>query len=168
MIILKVLRPEDVTKKYIDWYESKEVVKYSDNQYRNFSLENQINYVDSCFNNQDIELYGIFDDKKHIGNMCLSGLVSFHFRAEISYVIGDTTYWGKGIATMAVNLIIKVALEKYSLHKLFAGVSSMNKGSQKVLLNSGFVLEGIRKDHLFYNNQWNDQYDYGLLLKNKK
>ena len=141
MIRIEILKEEDVTSKYLDWYKSKEVIRFSDNQYRNFSLDSQINF-------------------------CISGLKSFHSRAEISYVIGDTTYWGKGIASKAVNLMIKVGIEKYSLNKLFAGTSSKNKASQKVLLNSGFELEGIRKDHLFYNNQWQDQYDYGLLLKN--
>lgn len=166
MIRIEILKEEDVTSKYLDWYKSKEVIRFSDNQYRNFSLDSQINYVNDCLKNEDLELYGIFDDTKHIGNICISGLKSFHSRAEISYVIGDTTYWGKGIASKAVNLMIKVGIEKYSLNKLFAGTSSKNKASQKVLLNSGFELEGIRKDHLFYNNQWQDQYDYGLLLKN--
>ena len=166
MITIKILRKEDVTNVYLDWYKSKEVVRFSDNQYRNFSLNQQINYVNDCLTNQDIELYGIFDTTKHIGNICISGLKSFHSRAEISYVIGDMSYWGKGIASKAVKLIINVSIEKYSLNKLFAGTSSLNIGSQKVLTNSGFSLEGVRKDHLFYNNQWQDQFDYGLLLKN--
>ena len=164
MIGIKILKTNNVTNKYLNWYKSKEVTKYSDNQYRNFSLDNQINYVESCLKSKDIELYGIFDNKYHIGNICMSGLESFHYRAEISYVIGDKNYWGKGIASKAVKLIINLAKEKYSLHKLFAGVSSMNIASQKVLQNGGFSLEGIKKDHLFYNNQWQDQHDYGLIL----
>ena len=166
MIKIEILKENDVTTKYLEWYKSKEVVRFSDNQYRNFSLDYQINYVNDCLTNQDLELYGIFDTTKHIGNICISGLKSYHSRAEISYVIGDTSYWGKGIASKAVKLITKVAIQKYSLNKLFAGTSSKNEASQKVLLNSGFTLEGIRKEHLFYNNQWQDQYDYGLLLKN--
>ena len=166
MIKIQILKINDVTNNYLDWYKSKKVVKFSDNQYRKFSLDHQINYVNDCLVNEDLELYGIFDTNKHIGNICISGLKSFHSRAEISYVIGDTSYWGKGLASKAVKLIIKVAIEKHSLNKLFAGTSSMNIASQKVLVNSGFLLEGIRKDHLFYNNQWQDQYDYGLLLKN--
>ena len=165
MISINLLTINDVNNRYLDWYKSKEVTKYSDNQYRNFSIDYQINYVESCLNNQDVELYGIFNNNLHIGNICISGLKSFHSRAEISYVIGDTNYWGKGIASKAVELIINLAEEKYSLHKLFAGVSSMNIASQKVLIKTGFSLEGIRKDHLFYNKQWHDQHDYGLILK---
>ena len=168
MIRIDILKPEDVTNDYVDWYKSKEVVKYSDNQYKNFSLDAQQKYVDSCLKDEDIVLYGIFDKNNHVGNICISGLKSFHSRAEISYVIGIQSYWGRGIASKAVNLIIKIAKEKYSLHKLYAGVSSLNKGSQKVLIKSGFFLEGIRKNHLFYNNEWHDQYDYGLLLEKKE
>ena len=167
MIRLAQLKPTDVTDDYVNWYNSKEVIKYSDNQYRSFSLNYQITYVDNCSKNEDLELYGIFDKEKHIGNISLSGLKSYHPTGEISYVIGDTSYWGKGIASEAVNLIIEIASSKHSLHKVFAGVSSKNIASQKVLMKTGFSLEGIRKEHLFYNNEWQDQYDYGLILKNR-
>ena len=164
MINIKVLKPEDVTMEYVNWFKSKEVIKYSDNQYRNFSLESQRQYVNYCLENQNIELNGIFDNKKHIGNICIEGLQSFHSRAEITFVIGEIDYWGKGIATSAVKYVIKTTGEKYSLKRFFASASSENIASNKVLLNSGFSLEGIRKNHLFFNNKWQDQKIYGLLL----
>tara|TARA_B100002019_G_scaffold292381_1_gene315290 strand:- start:191 stop:691 length:501 start_codon:yes stop_codon:yes gene_type:complete len=164
MLKIDILKPENVTMEYVNWFKSKEVIKYSDNQYRYFSLDSQKKYVDSCLENENIELNGIFYNQKHIGNICLKGLKSFHSRAEISYVIGDIEYWGKGIATYAVKYITKTAGEKYSLKRFFASVSSENIASNKVLLNSGFSLEGIRKKHLFYNKKWQDQKIYGLVL----
>lgn len=164
MIRIDLLKPEVVSKKYVDWFLSKEVIRYSDNQYREFTLESQKKYVTSCFNDENIALYGIFDDKKHIGNICLTGLKSFHFNAEVSYFIGDLSYWGRGVASLAVRLIIEHARDRYNLKKLTAGVSSKNIASQKVLINANFLLEGIRKKHLYFNNEWQDQHLYGLLL----
>ena len=54
---------------------------------------------EKCKDNKDIQLYGIFIEKHHIGNILLMGLNSNHKRIEIGYVIGDKSYWGKGIAT---------------------------------------------------------------------
>ena len=165
MIRIDLLKPDDVSNEYVNWFLSQEVIRYSDNQYRKFSIESQKHYVTSCFNDENIALYGIFDDKKHIGNICLTGLKSFHFNAEISYLIGDLSYWGKGVATLAVGSIIEHARNRYNLNRLSAGVSSKNIASQKVLINSNFLLEGIRKKHLYFNNEWQDQHLYGLLLK---
>ena len=38
---IRILKPDDVSENYVDWYSNKEIVKYSDNQYRCFSLEGQ-------------------------------------------------------------------------------------------------------------------------------
>ena len=161
---IDILKPEDVTSEYVNWFKSKEVIRYSDNQYRNFSLDSQRQYVNACLLEENIELFGIFHIKKHIGNICITGLNSYHSRAEISYVIGDIAYWGKGIATYSVKYITKKIGNKYKLKKFFANTSCENIGSNKVLLNAGFILEGTRKEHLFYNNKWQDQNDYGLLI----
>jgi RimJ/RimL family protein N-acetyltransferase len=48
--------------------------------------------------------------------------------------------------------------------KLNASCADKNEGSKKVLLKNNFKIEGIKKKHLFYNNEWMDQIDFGLLL----
>ena len=100
---LMLLKESDVTQSYVDWYSNPDVTSYSDNQYRVFTLDGQKNYVRSCLNNDDIDLYGIFDNGLHIGNIVISGLSSVHKRAEITYVVGDTGYWGKGVASYAIS-----------------------------------------------------------------
>ena len=95
-ICIRLLQVEDISGEYIKWYSNKEVVRYSDNQYRFFSIEAQIDYVKTCLDNKDLDLYGIFFNSQHIGNITISGLTSEHKRAEIAYVIGDSDYWGKG------------------------------------------------------------------------
>ena len=58
-----------------------------------------------------------------------------------------------------------IAKKKYKLNKLFAGVADKNLASKKVFEKNNFKLEGIRKKHLFINNKFYNQLDYGLLLK---
>ena len=161
---ISILQVEQVTQSYVDWFSNEEVVRYSDNQYRKFSFDGQCAYVESCLQSNDINLYGIFDDTTHIGNIVISGLNSRHRLAELTYVIGETNYWGKGIASFAIAKMIKVAKADFNLNKLSAGVASGNIGSRKVLEKNGFVLEGIRKQHLFYCGEFFDQLDFGLIL----
>ena len=161
---VRILQVEQVTQSYVDWYLNKDVVKYSDNQYKNFNFEDQCIYVENCLRDNNINLYGIFDDTKHIGNIMIIGLTSKHKKAELTYVIGDTTYWGKGIATFAIGQMIEFAKSETNLNKLYAGLANENIGSKIVLEKNGFVLEGTRKKHLFYNGIFFDQLDYGLML----
>ena len=161
---IKILSPSDVNENYVNWFSNKEIVRYSDNQYRSFSLEGQRLYVESCFNNNEIRLFGIFIDEMHIGNILLNGIGSIHKRAELTYVIGEKKYWGQGIASNAIATIIEISKKDYNLKKLFAGIAKNNIGSKKVLEKNGFELEGIRKKHLYYNNVFEDQLDYGLIL----
>jgi RimJ/RimL family protein N-acetyltransferase len=159
-----ILQVDQVTESYVNWFSNKEVVQYSVNQYKKFSFEGQCSYVESCLKNNDLDLYGIFDDTLHIGNIAINTLTNIHRRAELTYVVGDTRYWGKGVASFAVSKIVKFGKSKYKLNKLYASLASANFRSKRVLEKNGFVLEGIRKKHLFYNKEFFDQLDYGLIL----
>ena len=161
---ISILQEEQFTQKYVDWFSEKEVVKYSENQNRKFSPEGQIKYVASCLKNPFLDLYCIFDEDLHIGNIALSGINSVHRVAEITYVVGERLYWGKGVATFACKEIIKLAKSQHNLHKVFAGVSEQNISSKRVLEKNKFVLEGRRIDHLYFNGTFQDQLDYGLIL----
>jgi RimJ/RimL family protein N-acetyltransferase len=163
-VYLKPLTILDVTQAYVDWFKDTEVVRFSENQYRSFTLEGQKDYVSSCSANEDIELFGVFDARKHIGNVALAGLLSPHNRAEVTYMIGDRDYWGKGTASYAVSEVVKIAARDYNLNKLVAGAVGANIGSLRVLEKNGFVLEGVRLKHLLYHGIFYDQHDYGLML----
>ena len=166
-IKLKILQENDVTDEYVNWFHQKEVILFSDNQYKNFTLEGQKEYVKSKLNDEACNLYGIFHKSHHIGNIILDNINTIHKRAEISYVIGNIDYWGKGVASKAISEIIQLARNKFHLNKLNAGVADKNEGSKKVLIKNGFKIEGKKKNHLFYNNQWMDQLDFELILNEK-
>ena len=159
-----ILQVDQVTESYVNWFSNKEIVQYSVNQYKKFSFEGQCSYVESCLKNNDLDLYGIFDDTLHIGNIAINNLTTVHRRAELTYVVGDTRYWGKGVDSFAVSKMVELGKSKYKLNKLHASLDSSNFKSKKVLEKNGFVLEGIRKKHLFYNKEFFDQLDYGLIL----
>ena len=159
-----ILQVDQVTESYVNWFSNKEIVQYSVNQYKKFSFEGQCSYVESCLKNNDLDLYGIFDDTLHIGNIAINNLTTVHRRAELTYVVGDTRYWGKGVASFAVSKMIEFGKSKYKLNKLYASVAGANSRSKRVLEKNGFVLEGIRKKHSFYNKEFFDQLDYGLIL----
>ena len=163
-INLKILQPQDVTQKYVDWFNDPDVVKFSEKKTKKFTLQGQIDYVNSCLKDSNKVLYGVFDEKLHIGNLYLEGLESVHKRVEFTAVIGDKSYWNKGVSTHALSKLIELATFKYKIHKIYSGVVEGNIGSCRFLEKNNFILEGKRIDHIFLDGKFYNQLDYALII----
>ena len=101
------------------------------------------------------------------GELCgLVGLILqkdvYQKSAELGYWLGEP-YWGKGIATKAVELIVGYGFENLKLLRIFAGAFEYNIGSMKVLEKNGFEKEGIAKKAVFKNGKIWDEHRYSKL-----
>lgn len=81
---------------------------------------------------------------------------------EIGYWLG-ASFWGKGIATIAVGLLTDYAFRKLDCNRLQAGVYSYNPASMKVLEKCGYNKEGIFKQAVWKNQQFWDEHRYAIL-----
>jgi len=82
--------------------------------------------------------------------------------AEIGYWIG-ADYWGKGIATEALRLILDYLFCKKEYNRLYARVFSTNIGSEKVLMKNGFKKEAVLKKAIFKNGHFIDEVIWSIL-----
>lgn len=83
---------------------------------------------------------------------------------EIGYFIGEP-YWGKGIATTAVGLLVEYIKSNFDVIRMYAEVFSHNNASMKVLEKNGFHLEGIREKAVIKNNVIMDDYVWVRFLE---
>lgn len=79
--------------------------------------------------------------------------------AEIGYWIGEP-YWGKGIATKAVELITAYGFDELDLIRIYTGVFDYNRASMRVLEKNGFENEGIFKKAIFKNGRIYDEHRF--------
>ncbi len=108
-----------------------------------------------------IEKNGIY-----VGNIGLHPQEDIYkMSAEIGYFIGEE-YWGQGIVTEAIKLIVAYGFNQLDLHRIFAGVFSYNHASKKALENVGFQFEGTSKDAVFKNGTYYDELRYSLINPN--
>jgi len=80
-------------------------------------------------------------------------------QAELGYRIGEKAQ-GKGVASSAVHLILEKAFQDLQLETIVAGTSTLNIGSQQVLIKNGFeeiareknvmVVNGLALDGILY------------------
>jgi RimJ/RimL family protein N-acetyltransferase len=78
---------------------------------------------------------------------------------EMGYWLGEP-FWGRGIATRAVQASSEWAFNAYKVVRVFASVFSHNLPSIRVLEKSGFQREGILKHSAIKNGVILDQVMY--------
>lgn len=87
----------------------------------------------------------------------------FRISAELGYWIGEP-FWGKGIATEAVNQMINYTFLNFShLVRIYARVFEGNIASMRVLEKNGFHLESIQRSSAIKNNVIRDEFIWVLL-----
>lgn len=86
--------------------------------------------------------------------------------AELGYWIGEA-YWGKGVATKAVELITEYGFDKLGLNRIYTGVFEYNIASMKVLEKNGFEKEGIFKKAVLKNEKVCDEHRFYKLMSKK-
>jgi RimJ/RimL family protein N-acetyltransferase len=69
---------------------------------------------------------------------------------ELGYFIGEN-YWGKGIATAAVALMLEAIKKNKEIVRIEAKIFGNNLRSARVLEKNNFVLEGTRKNAIYKN-----------------
>lgn len=165
-IYLRTLNVHDVSNSYLSWTNDPNVNRYLEirfNKPRN--LSDLRDFVIHCEKDPDIFLAGIFlnTTKRHIGNIKLGPINRNHKVADLGFLIGEKTEWGKGYTAEAIALLANFALMELGLSKITAGVYEANIGSQKALIKAGFVLEGRQKSQWSIDDMRQDNLLFGRL-----
>ncbi|WP_411169617.1 GNAT family N-acetyltransferase [Clostridium sp. MB05] len=107
--------------------------------------------------NDIVYMYLIKDLKgKVIGRINITSIQRGSFnKAELGYRIGKD-YQGKGVATNAAKIVLEKSLKEHKLHRIEAGTSSDNIGSQIVLIKNGFQFVGKYNKYIYQGDKWHD------------
>ena len=160
---LRELSEEDLSEAYVTWLNDEEVNKYLDPFESKHTLESVRRFIQEKKQSKNEYLYGIFYENIHVGNIKIDFNYAYK-NGKIGYIIGEKKYWRKGIATAAIKIILSICKEMDNVRKISAGVYEGNIPSEKVLLKCGFKKEGVRKKHIFANNEMLDYHEFGIIL----
>jgi len=86
----------------------------------------------------------------------------FRITSIVGYWIGEP-FWGKGVATAALNLMIKYAFEELNIVRLEAGHFDFNVASGKVMEKCGFKRFAIAHKAAIKNGIIVDDHVYELI-----
>lgn len=85
--------------------------------------------------------------------------------AELGYWLAEP-FWGRGIATLAVQQILDYAFESFDIDRVFARPFHTNLASQKVLEKVGFAQEAHFRNTIFKNGNFYDELIYAVRREN--
>jgi RimJ/RimL family protein N-acetyltransferase len=161
--LLRTLFRSDATPDYLNWLWDPEINAFLEIRFNlPSSLDELGNFIENVAASSDSLLLGIFkkNDLKHIGNIKLGPINPYHRCADVGFLIGNHSEWGKGYASGAITTLTDYAFDQLDLAKVTAGCYVRNEGSRRALLKAGFqqegcqtlqwVANGVRQDGLLF------------------
>lgn len=166
-IYLKEFQVGDITADYVNWLNDPEVNQYLESRYVKQTKKTVAGYVRSFAGCDRKLLFGIFDRATglHVGNISFSDLNQRHGYGVIGIAVGRKAFWGKGIGTEAIKLLVAYGFKKLKLKRIEAGIYANNPGSIAIFKKAGFKTEAVLRERYQFKNKRVDGLIVGLLKK---
>ncbi len=125
----------------------------------------QIKWFESMLSSQSNFRYAIesLETKKFLGMISLLNIDWKNRSGMTAIKLSKIALAGQGIATDAEFTLMKYAFDELNLHRLTADVIEYNKASIALHKKIGGFVEGIKREAVFKNGQYNDVLCFGIL-----
>ncbi len=143
---LRTLNTSDTTELYLSWLKDISISKTLDVDGASQTLTTVRDYIDS-HDNKPSYLFGIFTkDGRHIGTHSFRYHPN-HKLATVGVMIGDKSFWGKGVVLETRARILDWAFKDLQCNKVEAGCYSTNFPAIYNFKHQQWKMEGIRRSH---------------------
>lgn len=160
LITLRALEPEDIDLLY-EWENSEELWTIS-NTLAPFSKHTLALYIRNSdkdiYESRQLRMMIETPDGKTVGAIDLFDFDPFHLRVGIGILVHRPEDRSKGVATAALNLMIRYCIEKLGLHQIYANILIDNEVSMKLFLKAGFIVTGTKKEWVRDGEMWKDEF----------
>lgn len=145
---LAPVRVEDADK-YFEWLNDLEVSINLRNYSQQIPFYIEKEYLEKFAQNQTNDyLFGIItkDTDTLIGNCALMNPDFINRNAELGIFVGDKNFWGRGIGTEAIMLLLDFGFNVLNLHNIWLSFYDFNIKSKGVYERCGFKTIGRRRE----------------------
>lgn len=162
--------------KFVEFLADKEVTRYLSYAPPASVMEEE-NWIEFQNEDPDSLTWSIDYDGELIGSVGFNFIDRRRRNAGLGLMIGDKSFWGRGIGTEAVRLAINYGFAHRNplmkIHKIKAGFLKPNHASRRIQEKLGFKRVGCEKEEIFHDGQWHDMIltelmrsDWAALQKN--
>ena len=165
---VRALNEGDLEGPYPTWFEDQEVCQFNSHG-KFFKNKEWFRQYIVSLNQDDKVVWAVCHQKDgHIGNVSLQSLSFINRNAEFAIIIGDKRHFGKGVGKLAGIQLLKHGFLKLNLERIYCGVADTNTAMKTLAKSLGMVEEGRRRKHLYFDGNWVDVVEYGLLRQESK
>jgi len=135
------------------------------------TVKNMIEHFERDYNKKSRIKWGIYykqDNMKLVGIIEVFDINQKINMVTIGYFLAEA-YWGKGIATESLKVLVRYLFENVEVNRIQAEVMPENNESKKVLTKNGFIKEGTLRQASWWSGKGVvDLEVYGLLYQDYK
>lgn len=144
-LVLAPFTAADISPRYVGWLNDPEVVRYSNQRFRQHDVQSCTAYLLN-FENSPNQFWSVrlAANGNMIGTMT-AYLAPQHGTSDIGLLIGDRRLWGQGYGNEAWGCLMNYLLSEHMLRKITAGAASGNLGMIKIMERSGMHCEATRR-----------------------
>jgi RimJ/RimL family protein N-acetyltransferase len=102
-------------------------------------------------------------DARPIGLVGLRQISADNHSACVYIVIGDKSYWGRGVMYSSHMLLLDYAFQELKLHKIWCNVLQYNIASCITLKKIGFQIDGLLRDEFLRDGRFYSVYRMSIL-----
>lgn len=145
---------------------NKKIAQYMTDQFPHpYTIEKGKAFIEFATKGSPLHIFAIDINGKAVGGIGVHPQMDIQCKnAELGYWLAEP-FWGKGIVTKAIGQMIDYGFKNFDIDRIFARPFGTNKGSQRVLEKSGFVLEARFEKTLFKNGEYLDELVYAVRRK---
>lgn len=157
-LILRKLSVADADDMY-DYSKDENVTKFltwSPHPDRYYTMD-YIKFVQKKYKTGDFRDWAVIDKAtgKMIGTCGFTSVDLQNKKAEIGYVY-NSDFWGKGIATEALQKVIEFGFSKLDLNRIEGRFMVENTPSRHVMEKCGMTFEGVHRQFLLIKGKYRD------------
>ncbi len=144
MVVKKVT--ESYLPTLLTWFNDKDIARYMDEPDATYT-EQELYELLLISGAHDLDL--IFFDRESMAELGYGAIYDVDYRVgscEISVLLGDNGYRGKGYGTEMIEALVSICFKQMKLHSIFAGVVEQNLPSIRAVEKAGFRRIGVRRD----------------------
>lgn len=155
-VYLELFSPENISEEYVGWLNNKEVMQFSNQRFKNHTLNTSLDYFNS-FDGAD----NVFLSIKKIDNEKMIGTITIYFSSnhgvvDLGIMIGNKDMLGRGFGSDAWCGLVQALSNKKIVRKITAGALKSNAPMIKLMNKSGMHLEAIKRDQEIYQGRPED------------
>ena len=164
-IYLRSIEESDLTENYQQWFNDVDVCQFnSHHRFPNYR-QNMEDYYREVIRSHAHLVLAIVDKEtdRHIGNISLQDIDLINRTAELAIIVGDKSFWGRGVGKEAGHLIIHHGFSELNLNRIYCGTSKENIGMIKLAAALGMKEEGVSRQALYKHGVYHDSIHFGVL-----